>query len=29
MLTDKAVRAAVPKDKAYKVSDSGGLFLHI
>jgi integrase len=29
MLTDKAVRAAAPKDKAYKVSDSGGLFLHI
>ncbi|WP_239806812.1 tyrosine-type recombinase/integrase [Croceicoccus hydrothermalis] len=29
MLTDKAVRAACPKDKAYKVSDSGGLFLHV
>ncbi|MET4133386.1 integrase [Porphyrobacter sp. MBR-155] len=29
MLTDKAVRAAAPKDKAYKVSDRGGLFLHI
>ncbi|MBY0344456.1 MAG: integrase arm-type DNA-binding domain-containing protein [Sphingomonadales bacterium] len=29
MLTDKAVRAATPKDKAYKVSDSGGLFLHV
>jgi integrase len=29
MLTDKAVRAAAPKDKTYKVSDSGGLFLHI
>jgi integrase len=29
MLTDKAVRAAAAKDKAYKVSDSGGLFLHI
>jgi integrase len=29
MLTDKAIRAAAPKDKAYKVSDSGGLFLHI
>lgn len=29
MLTDKAVRAAAPKDKAYKVSDSGGLFLHV
>ncbi|MEQ5789187.1 integrase arm-type DNA-binding domain-containing protein [Erythrobacter sp. NFXS35] len=29
MLTDKAIRAAAPKDRAYKVSDSGGLFLHI
>lgn len=29
MLTDKAVRAATAKDKAYKVSDSGGLFLHV
>jgi len=29
MLTDKAVRAAAPKDKAYKISDSGGLFLHV
>lgn len=29
MLTNKAVRAAAPKDKAYKVSDSGGLFLHV
>jgi integrase len=29
MLTDKAVRAAAPKDKAYKLSDSAGLFLHI
>ncbi|MFN4239454.1 MAG: tyrosine-type recombinase/integrase [Erythrobacter cryptus] len=29
MLTDKAVRAAAPKDKAYKVSDSGGLYLHV
>lgn len=29
MLTDKAVRAAIAKDKAYKVSDSGGLFLHV
>jgi len=29
MLTDKAIRAAAPRDKAYKVSDSGGLFLHI
>jgi hypothetical protein len=29
MLTDKAVRAATPKDKPYKVSDSGGPFLHV
>jgi integrase len=29
MLTDKAVRAAAPKGKAYKLSDSAGLFLHI
>lgn len=29
MLTDKAVRAASPKDKAYKVADSGGLYLHV
>lgn len=29
MLTDKGVRAATAKDKAYKVSDSGGLFLHV
>ncbi|QIQ86382.1 integrase arm-type DNA-binding domain-containing protein [Erythrobacter sp.] len=29
MLTDKAVRAAAPKEKAYKISDSNGLFLHV
>ncbi|MEE4208328.1 MAG: integrase arm-type DNA-binding domain-containing protein [Parvularcula sp.] len=29
MLTDKAVRAAAPKDQAYKISDSNGLFLHV
>jgi len=29
MLTDKAVRAAGAMDKAYKVSDSGELYLHI
>ncbi len=29
MLTDKAVRAAGAKDKACKVSDSGGLYLHV
>lgn len=29
MLAAKAVRAAEPKDKACKVSGSGGLFLHI
>ena len=29
MLTDKAVRAAGPRDKAYKISDSGGLYLHV
>ncbi len=29
MLTDKAVRAAKAKDKAYKVTDSAGLFLHV
>ncbi len=29
MLTDKAVRAAAPKEKAYKLSDSAGLFLHV
>ncbi|WP_120076076.1 tyrosine-type recombinase/integrase [Aurantiacibacter odishensis] len=29
MLTDKAVRAAGAKDKAYKLTDSRGLYLHI
>lgn len=29
MLTDKAVRAAVAKDKAYKLTDSRGLYLHV
>ena len=29
MLTDRAVRAAAPRDKAYKLSDSNGLFLHV
>jgi integrase len=29
MLTDKAVRAAAPRDKPYKVADSGGLSLHV
>lgn len=29
MLTDKAVRAAGPKDKPYKVADGGGLLLHV
>ena len=29
MLTDKAVRAAAAKDKAYKLNDSGGLYLHV
>ena len=29
MLTDKAVRAARGRDKAYKISDSGGLYLHV
>lgn len=29
MLTDKAVRAAGPKDRAYKLTDSRGLHLHI
>ena len=29
MLTDKAVRAAAAKDKAYKLTDSRGLHLHI
>jgi len=29
MLTDKAVRAAAARDKAYKLTDSRGLHLHI
>ena len=29
MLTDKAVRAAAARDKAYKLTDSRGLYLHI
>ena len=29
MLTDKAVRSAVARDKAYKIADSRGLHLHI
>jgi integrase len=29
MLTDRAVRAAAPRDKAYKLSDSAGLFLYV
>ena len=29
MLTDKAVRAAAAKDKAYKLNDSGGLYLYV
>ena len=29
MLTDSKIKAAKPKDKAYKVSDSGGLFIHV
>lgn len=29
MLTEKAVLAAGPRDKPYKVPDSGGLFLHV
>jgi integrase len=29
MLTDAAVRAAKPKDKAYKLSDAGGLYLFV
>ena len=29
MLTDKAVRAAAPREKAYKLADSRGLHLHI
>lgn len=29
MLTDKAVRAATSRDKAYKITDSQGLFLYV
>lgn len=29
MLTDTAIRKAVSKDKAYKLSDSGGLYVHV
>lgn len=29
MLTDSKIKAAKPADKAYKLSDSGGLYLHI
>lgn len=29
MLTEKAVLAAAPRDKAYKVPDAGGLFLYV
>ena len=29
MLTDKGVRAAKAKDKAYKLADSRGLHLHV
>lgn len=29
MLTDSKIKAAKPSDKAYKISDSGGLYLHI
>lgn len=29
MLTDKAVRAAAAREKAYKLTDSNGLFLHV
>ncbi|PZO68570.1 MAG: integrase [Pelagerythrobacter marensis] len=29
MLTDKGVRATLPKDKPFKLADSGGLFLHV
>lgn len=28
-LTDAAIRQATPKERAYKLSDSGGLYLHI
>ena len=29
MLTDKKLLAKVPRDKAYKVPNAGGLFLHV
>jgi Arm DNA-binding domain len=29
MLTDTAVRTARPRDKDYKITDSGGLYLHV
>ena len=29
MLTDSKIKSAKPKDKAYKLSDSGGLYLHV
>ena len=29
MLTDAAVKNALPRDKAYKLADSGGLFLYV
>ena len=29
MLTDAAIKKAKPKDKAYKLGDSGGLYLYI
>ncbi|QPB21764.1 Arm DNA-binding domain-containing protein [Rhizobium sp. 007] len=29
MLTDTAIKKAAAKDKAYKLSDSGGLYVHV
>ena len=29
MLTDTAIKKAKPKEKAYKLGDSGGLYLYI
>jgi hypothetical protein len=29
MLTDTAMRTANPRDKDYKMSDAGGLYLHV
>ncbi len=29
LLTDPAVRKAVPRDKAYKLADAGGLYLFV